>query len=195
MRQLFHRCAVRLASLCRLAHLLDAITHPRARVMLWKPDQSSPLAALSETIGRAEAPTVGLFADAMVRTGTISAALPSNEDARRVRSLIEAEAWTDAALELLAVALPGWSLVRLARDDDEWCCTLARHWQLPDWLGETVETRHVALPLAILAAVVEASEAQLEVAGAASSGRRGTVPACGRNADAAAQVLCCDNFI
>jgi len=164
--------------------------------MLWKPDQSSPLEGLSETIDRAEAPTAGLFADAMVRTGTASTALPSTDAAKRLRHLIEAEAWTDAALALLATALPGWSLVRLARDDDEWCCTLARHWQLPDWLGDTVETRHAALPLAILAAVVEASEAQLEVAGAASGGgRRGTVPACGRNADAAAQALCCDNFI
>ena len=165
--------------------------------MLWKPDQSSPLATLSETIERAEAPTAGLFADAMVRTRTASRALPSSESARRLQGLIEAEAWTDAALAVLAGALPDWSLVRLARDDGEWCCTLARHWQLPDWLDDTVETHHAALPLAILAAVVEATEAEARDAtdDASGAGRRGTAPACGRGAADDALALCCDNFI
>ena len=157
----------------------------RERVMLWKPDQS-------ETFEYAETPTAGLFADAMARIGTVSTAPPA-DDAKRVRRLIEAEAWTDAALALLATALPGWSLVRLARDDDEWCCTLARHWQLPDWLGDTVETRHEVLPLAILAAVVEAGEANREATRHAG-GRRGAVPTCGRSAGDDARSLCCDNF-
>jgi len=164
--------------------------------MLWKADQTSPLAALSGMIDQTAAPTAGLFADVMVRTGTASAAPPSTDWATRVRRLIEAEAWTDAALVLLATALPDWSLVRLACDDGEWCCTLARHWQLPDWLDDTVETRHAALPLAILAAVVEATAANSDTGRDMSgAGQRAAVPVCRGSADDAAQALCCDNFV
>ena len=158
------------------------------RVMLWRADHGRPLGKLSGAIDRAEAPTAALMADVILGTGTVLTALPSNDSATRLRRLIEAEAWTDAALALLATALPDWSLVRLACDDGEWCCTLARHWQLPDWLDDTVETRHAALPLAILAAVVEAQETSL---GAEASAPR-TMPALRQ--DQVLDVLCCDNF-
>jgi hypothetical protein len=166
------------------------------RVMLWRADHGRPLGKLSGAIDRAEAPTAALMADVILGTGTDLTALPSSDNATRHRRLIEAEAWTDAALALLATALPDWSLVRLACDDGEWCCTLARHWQLPDWLDDTVETRHTALPLAILATVVEAIAADIDTRRDMSgAGQRSAVPVCRGAADDAAQALCCDNFI
>ena len=77
-------------------------------------------------------------------------------DAGRLRRLVEAEAWTDAALALINAALPHWKLTRLAFDDGEWACCLSKHWQLPDWLDDLVEIRHEVLPLAILSAQLEA---------------------------------------
>jgi hypothetical protein len=77
-------------------------------------------------------------------------------DAARVRRLVEAEAWTDAALALSDAALPHWKVTQLAFDDGEWFCHVAKHWQLPDWLDDLVETRHEIPALAILSALVEA---------------------------------------
>src|SRR6516165_4114755 len=76
-------------------------------------------------------------------------------DAARVRRLIEADAWTDAALALIDAALPHWKVTRLAFDDGEWFCRISKHWQLPDWLDDVVEARHEVLALAILSALIE----------------------------------------
>ena len=77
-------------------------------------------------------------------------------DAARVRRLLEAEAWTDAALALSDAALPHWKITRIAFDDGEWFCRISKHWQLPDWLDDVFEARHEVLALAILSAVVAA---------------------------------------
>ena len=44
---------------------------------------------------------------------------------------------------------------RLAYDDGEWYCALSRERELPDWLGQSVESRHADLALALLSAFVE----------------------------------------
>ncbi|HEU0082192.1 MAG TPA: hypothetical protein VFQ87_04905 [Bradyrhizobium sp.] len=73
----------------------------------------------------------------------------------RIARLIEAGAWTDAALALLET-LPQWRLRRLAFDDGEWHCALARRRELPDWLDDAIEAHHADLALAILSAFTEA---------------------------------------
>jgi hypothetical protein len=40
--------------------------------------------------------------------------------------LIEAGAWTDAAITLIGFELPSWSVRRLACEDGEWLCSLSR---------------------------------------------------------------------
>jgi hypothetical protein len=75
---------------------------------------------------------------------------------RRLRELLDHRAWTEAALELVALAAPSWSVQRLCRDDGEWLCTLTTHPDLPDWLDDSAEGRNPSLPLAILAALAEA---------------------------------------
>ncbi len=75
---------------------------------------------------------------------------------KRVGQLICLGAWTDAALELVALELPQWNVRRLAYDGGEWHCALSRERELPDWLDQAAEGRHTELPLAILSALTEA---------------------------------------
>jgi hypothetical protein len=70
--------------------------------------------------------------------------------------LTEADARTDAALHLLELELPHWTIRRLCHEGDEWLCTLSRQPNLPIALDDPVETVHAALPLAILRALVGA---------------------------------------
>ena len=70
--------------------------------------------------------------------------------ARRLDRLLECEAWTEAALELISLEAPGWKVKRLCRDDGEWLCTLTRFPDLPDWLDDSAEGRHSVLALAVL---------------------------------------------
>ena len=74
----------------------------------------------------------------------------------RLERLIQSQAWTDAALALIDLELPQWQVRRLAYDEGEWHCALSRQRELPDWLDQSIETRHADLALAILGAFVEA---------------------------------------
>src|SRR5437868_14680940 len=80
----------------------------------------------------------------------------SSEKSARVEQLIRSGAWTDAALALIDLELPLWLVRRLAYDAGEWYCALSRERELPDWLDQSIETRHADLSLAILSAFVEA---------------------------------------
>jgi hypothetical protein len=70
--------------------------------------------------------------------------------------LAEAGAWTDAALHLLELELPHWTIRRLCHEGDDWLCTLSRQPNLPITLDDPVEAVHAALPLAILRAFIGA---------------------------------------
>src|SRR5258708_26308503 len=50
----------------------------------------------------------------------------------RINRLIEAQAWTEAALALIELGLPQWKLRRLVYDDGAWLCSLSKQWNLPD---------------------------------------------------------------
>jgi hypothetical protein len=65
-------------------------------------------------------------------------------------------AWTDAALALINLALPQWKVRRVTYHGGAWYCALSRERELPDWLSQSVEARHVDLPLAILSAFAAA---------------------------------------
>jgi hypothetical protein len=113
--------------------------------------------------------------------------LPSaNQDARLAR-LIESHAWTDATLALIDLELPQWQVRRLAYDDGEWYCALSRQRGLPDWLDQSIETRHADLALAILSAFVEAQRISTPPS-------RPSVPAVPLDADPLYEPACSDNF-
>jgi hypothetical protein len=104
----------------------------------------------------------------------------------RLKQLIDARAWTDAALALIELELPLWHVRRVTYDAGDWYCALSRQCELPDWLDQAVESRHANLTLAILSTFVEA-QGTVAVANrpsvpSVSMGRGGAIP------------MCCDNF-
>jgi hypothetical protein len=105
----------------------------------------------------------------------------------RTERLIQAEAWTDAALALIDLELPLWQVRRIAYDEGEWYCALSRQRDLPDWLDRSIESRHADLALAILGAFVEAQR----IAAPAS---RPSVPVVSPDLNPLYEPVCCDNF-
>jgi hypothetical protein len=156
--------------------------------MLLQSRQGGQLRKLQEDVRRAPNVTRALMADVLASIGERCSTSPSFAPTRRIRVLLEAEAWTDAALALLDLELPQWKLRRLAYEDGEWRCCLGKQWPLPEWLDDIVDAGHPVLPLAILDAMIEARiVAQTSAAAAPRS-----VPSVGLPSDAA--FLCCDNF-
>jgi hypothetical protein len=113
--------------------------------------------------------------------------LGQSEKTARIERLIQTGAWTDVALALIDLELPYWKIRRLAYDDGEWYCALSNQRELPDWLDQSIETRHANLALAMLCALVEAER----ISAPAS---RTSVPAVKRHAEALYDPACCENF-
>jgi hypothetical protein len=74
-----------------------------------------------------------------------------------------------------------------AYDDGEWHCALSRQRELPDWLDQSIETRHADPALAILSAFVEAQRIS-------STSSRTSVPAVPQRANSSYEPVCSDNF-
>jgi hypothetical protein len=107
------------------------------------------------------------------------------DEVRRIDRLIEADAWTDAAMGLLEANLPAWQVRRLVYEDGEWHCSLSRQRNLPAEIDDTADACHELLPLAILDAFAEARR---------KPARRMHVPVAARNRQRGGYVHCCDNF-
>ncbi|MDH2349400.1 hypothetical protein QCM77_08950 [Bradyrhizobium sp. SSUT18] len=110
-----------------------------------------------------------------------------SERATRVMRLVDAGAWTDAALALIALELPLWQVRRVAYDEGEWHCALSRERELPDWLDAAIEARHTDLALALLSAFVEVQALIVEVS-------RPSVPSVRPALDALYEPVGCENF-
>jgi hypothetical protein len=104
----------------------------------------------------------------------------------RLDRLIAAGAWADAALVLIELELPAWSLRRLIREDDEWFCSLSRQPNVPVALDVTADAHHDSLPLAILLAFLQVRRTA-EIAPAAISATRNMQPR-------PHSIICCDNI-
>src|SRR5260370_39369440 len=109
------------------------------------------------------------------------------EKIARIERLIGSGAWTDAALALIDLELPLWQVRRIAYDEGEWYCALSRERELPDWLDQSIESRHADLALAVLSAFVDAERFT-----APSS--RTSVPNVPRDANPIYDPVCCENF-
>jgi hypothetical protein len=112
--------------------------------------------------------------------------LSKSAKAARIDRLIEAGAWTDAALAVIALELPDWQLRRLEYDSGQWLCALSRGPNLPAMLDDTADANHELMPLAILRAFFQARR-MTEFAPRATS----PVPQVSAAADG---FVCCDNF-
>ncbi|MDR3475750.1 MAG: hypothetical protein P4M09_29240 [Devosia sp.] len=76
----------------------------------------------------------------------------------RTRQLVSAGAWTEAALALVKLQAPDWTVRRIEIDDGVWFCALSRRPAVPSDFDERVEASHRLLPLSILEALARALE-------------------------------------
>ena len=155
--------------------------------MLFDPNHEAAFGRLANELRLAPAPAPELFSRVVADACRRLPILRSAGKTAQLDRLIEAEAWTDAALALLALELPGWKLRRLVYEDGEWICSLSKHRELPDWLDDAAEARHETLALAIVAAFVEAQSR-------AADADRVSIPTVPQEPRATDCALCCDNF-
>ena len=126
------------------------------------------------------------MAEVMAQDCPRLAAMNASQSASRLRGLIIAEAWTDAALALIEIELPHWTVRRIVREEGTWICTLSRQPNLPVELDDVVDVSHEVLPVALLGALLEVrSRALVARVGGAS------MP---RVRPRSANLLCCENF-
>lgn len=154
--------------------------------MLFQAKHEDHLGLLADQLRHAQAVTPALVSG-LAETCTRIAALDRNQARARIDGLIASEAWTEVALALVELELPEWKLRRLLREDGEWFCSLSKHPNMPVEFDDTVDASHEVLPLAILAAFIEARRDTHAVHEPSSAG----VP---RMRPTPHYAVCCDNF-
>jgi hypothetical protein len=139
---------------------------------------------LGDELRSAPSPGFDLFAKVIASACT---RIPVAGKATRIAKLIEASAWTDAALTVVELELPAWKLRRIVYENGEWLCSLTRQPNLPVGLDEHVDAVHAVLPLAILQSFLEARRA--------SNDDDATRSLPSRIRPANDLMICCDNFV
>ena len=153
--------------------------------MTFGADHAVLLGRLEDALRIAPEPTVDLFSKIVAGACTRVPVLGRSGKTSRIAELLACGAWTDAALALVDMELPAWTLRRLVYESGEWFCSLSRQPNLPAAMDDTADGNHELLPLAILLAFVEARRAQSvpRVVSAVPTVQPG-----------AADYVCCENF-
>jgi hypothetical protein len=141
---------------------------------------------LDDELAIAPQPATNLFSKIIAAACTRIPILNKPGKATKIDRLIEAGAWTDAALALIEAELPAWKLRRLVCENGEWFCSLSRQPNLPTNLDDSADAVHQELPLAIMRAFVEAR-------------RKDSIPSVSvsevpQRRHTTGNVVCCDNF-
>ena len=118
--------------------------------MLYRPERLRRLDRIADMLCES-GPSAALIA----RTADICERVFSSRESQRIKKLIHAGAWTDAALALLAMELPAWTLRRLIYDEGEWHCAISHQRDLPEWLDDAIEMHHTDMATAILKTLIE----------------------------------------
>lgn len=141
---------------------------------------------LDEELRMVPRPSRALFAKIVGSACTRIPALGKSRKAGAIDRLLDAGAWTDAALAIVEFELPTWKPRRLVYDSGEWLCTLSRALGRGLEIDDMVEARHDVLALAILRAFIEARRRA-----AAPKPETSAVPPLW---PLRGNALCCDNF-
>jgi hypothetical protein len=159
-------------------------------VMLFRPNQHSELYELRDRVRRGGVVTGDLMTRLITLFRPCLGDVTGSSALSRLNCLMEAQAWTDAAVALIEIAVPRWSLSRVFCEDGEWTCVLSRFPQMPEWLDDAVEGRHEVMALAILDAILAACEIDPPEA----TDERASVWWQPQESDQCSWVVCCDNF-
>ncbi len=143
--------------------------------------------SLTNRLSNAQTMTRPLMLDIIDHACRRFPSLGQNERSERIMRLVDAQAWTDAALALMELELPLWQVRRIAYDEGEWHCALSRERELPDWLDAAVEAHHIDLALALLSAFIEVQALAVEVS-------RPSVPTVRPAMDQLYEPIGCENF-
>jgi hypothetical protein len=141
---------------------------------------------LDEELRVAPQPTLDLFSKIIAGACSRIPILSKSGNANRIRQLIESDAWTDAALTLIELEMPSWTLRRLVHEGNEWFCSLSRQPNLPATLDDTADANHELMPIAILLAFLQARRLTGIVPESLSA-----VPL---TLPLPSGIMCCDNF-
>jgi hypothetical protein len=144
-------------------------------------------AELSDRLHDADVVTPDLLSEVIGEACRRFPSAGQTDKTARLEKLIGSGAWTDAAFALIDLELPQWQVRRIAYDEGEWHCALSRQRELPDWLDQSIETRHADLSLAILSVFVDAQRI-------AAPSSRTSVPTVSRDVNPLYEPVCCDNF-
>ena len=156
--------------------------------MVFSSDDEASLDKIDEDLRNAIEPTFGLFSKIIAGACTRIPILGRSENRLRIARLTEAGAWTDAAIALLKMEMPGWQIRRLGYENEEWLCSLSRQPNLPMALDDCAEATHETLPLAILCAFLEACRRSHMIQKSASAVPQIQQPMAEHN------MMCCDDF-
>jgi hypothetical protein len=141
---------------------------------------------LGDEVRVAPHPGSDLFAKIITSACTRISVLGGAGSTTGIEKLIEAGAWTEAALAVIELELPTWKLRRIVHENGAWLCSLTRQPNLPVGLDESVDAVHAVLPLALLQAFIEARRA-----GHHDDAVKSSVP----HIRPAHNAMICDNFI
>jgi hypothetical protein len=153
--------------------------------MAFAGDRAVLIERADEALQQASAPTAGLFSKVMQGACARLPALKGLGSVTRLERLIDAGAWAEAALALVELEMPAWSVRRLACESGEWVCSLSRQPNLPIAVDDTAEASHEVLALAILRAVIEVRRRS------AAAETKSAVPSV---AASSPRMFCCDSF-
>jgi hypothetical protein len=128
------------------------------------------LSRLKRQIDAAGAVTPPLMVEILNATFPNAGRGPTTENA--IHSFIRNSAWTDAALALIAFALPRWRLRRIGNEGRQWWCALERGPPM-GWAEPEVDESHENMTLALLKAFITALSRELEGRTAAKLSTRG----------------------
>src|SRR5208282_5273126 len=93
---------------------------------------------IDSELGSERHPASGVFAKVMAAACQRLPALSRTDKAGRLAHLLDAGAWTEAALALIELELPGWTVRRLIYENGEWFCSLSRQPNVPLTLDDSV---------------------------------------------------------
>jgi hypothetical protein len=160
---------------------------PRGRVVAFTAEHVALLDRLDEELRLAREPAHAHFTRLKTSACPRLLALGKSAAVDRLERLVAEAAWTEAAIDLIELEIPRWTLRRVVHENCEWHCSLSRQPNSSLELDDMAQASHEVLPLAVLRAFFAARTRDVVAPHAISA-----VPHIRLASDSF--VHCCDNY-